>query len=147
MRKSKKELDAELGEDNLVMYKFEDSADAKRKKYKGKVTFSMSPKQMDRTDVGESPDPEIQIRNENENNITAAPDPDGDGGGHGRDDGREDPNMISKPIAFNSLPKTAKPKATVIPVKKNYIDSTSGLQYSLGCSLIHFSMVITIFFV
>ena len=32
-------------------------------------------------------------------------------------------------------------------VKKNYIDPTSGFFYILGCSLVHFSMAVSIIFV
>lgn len=32
-------------------------------------------------------------------------------------------------------------------IKKNYIDATSGFLYALGCSLVHFSMVVASLFV
>ena len=32
-------------------------------------------------------------------------------------------------------------------VKKNQFDPTAGYFYALGCSLIHFSMIITMFFI
>ena len=40
-----------------------------------------------------------------------------------------------------------KKKLTEFVTKKNYIDATAVILYSLGCSLIHFTMIMTIFFV
>ena len=39
-----------------------------------------------------------------------------------------------------------KPKKVVI-LKKNYNDPTYGLIYSLGCSLVHFALLVSVFFV
>ena len=36
------------------------------------------------------------------------------------------------------------PRSTIY-IKKNYIDPAQGFLYSLGCSLVHFALFITIF--
>jgi len=38
-------------------------------------------------------------------------------------------------------------KIKTVYTKKNYIDATAALMYSLGCSLVHLSLLFTIFFV
>jgi len=43
--------------------------------------------------------------------------------------------------------KAAAGKVTTIFTKKNYIDATAALMYSLSCSLIHLALLFTIFFV
>lgn len=40
-----------------------------------------------------------------------------------------------------------KKKSPVTYVKKNYIDPTSGFLYALGCSLVHFALFVSIWFV
>ena len=35
----------------------------------------------------------------------------------------------------------------LIKVKKNQIDMTTGFLYSMGCSLIHFALLITLFII
>ena len=55
--------------------------------------------------------------------------------------------MVSAEFAKNLKQHKAEEPKKVSHIRKNQIDPTAGLVYSLGCSLVHFTLFICLFFV